>query len=405
MEDKDLELLAKEAEKVEKKMEKLVDNKIDPLLKKLAEMGELTPEMATELKSYGAKFTALQKQCDELDIKLQKANVPNQDAPVYDQIMHIIKESKWFPNFTKENSFKGSGTFDLKGVDIMQYKVGTVTRVTDTIPPQFTPFQYVPGRRFHIRDLMPIGQATSNTIWMPYESAVTNAIARVAEGSAKPQSDFTPAVTKWPIEKIATWIKFSEEILEDMPQFTSYLTTRWLELLKQAEDVKLLYGTGSSDIKGLTVAAAAYVDVLADAKVDRYMILDAATTQCQTAGFFPNYIFLHPTDAMKLRQTRDTTGNLVFPIWMGANPLNINGATVVIHPAMTAGDFLIGDTEMGCQLWDRKAANVKFYDQNEDDAKNNLILAVFEERLALVTYQSTAFVFGDFVSALAKGSA
>jgi HK97 family phage major capsid protein len=282
---------------------------------------------------------------------------------------------------------------------------GTVVRVTDTIPPQFTPFQYVPGRRFHIRDLMPVGQATSNTIWMPYESAITNGIARVAENGAKPASDFTPAVVKWPVEKVATTIKFSEEILEDMPQFTSYLTTRWLELLKQAEDTKLLYGTGSNDVKGLTVTASAYVDILGDSKVDRYMILDAAVTQAQTAGFFPNFILLHPVDALKLRQTRDTTGNLIFPIWMGANPLNINGATVVIHPAMTQGDFLVGDMAMGCQLWDRKSANVKFYDQNEDDAKYNRILAVFEERLALVTYQSTAFVFGDFTSALAKGSA
>ncbi len=398
-----LELLSKEAEKVEKKMNKLVDGKIDPLLEKIAKMGELTPEMAEELKSYGAKFTAMQKQCDDLDIKLQKANVPNQDAPIYEQVMHIVKGMDWT---TKWKESKRGGTLDLKGVDIMQYKVGTVTRVTDTIPPQFTPFQYVPGRRFHIRDLMPVGQATSNTIWMPYESAITNGFARVAEGALKPQSDFTPAVIKWPVEKIATWIKFSEEILEDMPQFTSYITTRWIELLKQVEDVKLLYGTGSSDIKGLTVSATAYSDVLADAAVDRYMVLDAAVTQVQVAGFFPDTILLHPYDAMKLRQERDTTHAPYFLMAMGTNqPLVINGATIAVHPAVTQGDFLVGDMTMGCQLWDRKAANVKFYDQDDTNAQYNLITAVFEERLALVTYQPTAFVFGDFTSALAKGSA
>lgn len=403
MEDKTLEVLQQEAEKLEKKMTKLVDNKIDPLLEKLAKMGEVTPEMAEELKKYGHKFTDLQKQCDELDLKLQKANVPTKDAPVFEQVMNLVKGMDWV---SKWKSDKRGGTLELKGIDIMDTKASTVTRVTDTIPPQFTPFQYVPGRRFHIRDLMPIGQATSNTIWMPYESAITNAYARVAEGAQKPQSDATPAVVKWPVEKIATWIKFSEEILEDMPQFTSYLTTRWIELLKQAEDVKLLYGTGSSDIKGLTVAAAAYVDVLADSKVDRYMVLDAAVTQCKVAGFFPNYIFLNPVDYMKLRQTRDTTGQPYFLMAMGMNqPLTINGATIIEHPAVTSGDFLVGDTAAGCQLWDRKAANVKFYDQDDTNAQYNLITAVFEERLALVTYFSTAFVFGDFTSALAKGSA
>ncbi len=399
----DPEILKAEAEKIERKMNKLIDGKIDPLLAKLTEMGEMTPDMIKEIKGYGAKFEALQKQYDELDVKLQKQNVPNQDAPIYDQIMHVVKGMQWTNSWKAD---KRGGTLDLKGIDLMNTKASTVTRVTDTIPPQFTPFQYVPGRRFHIRDLMPVGQATSNTIWMPYESATTNGIARVAEGSTKPQSDFTPAVVKWPVEKIATWIKFSEEILEDMPQFTSYLTTRWIELLKQAEDVKLLYGTGSSDIKGLTVAATAYTDILADSKVDRYMILDAAVTQCKVAGFFPNYIFLNPVDMMKLRQTRDTTGAPYFLMAMGMNqPMTIGGATIVEHQAVTSGDFLVGDTVAGCQLWDRKAANVKFYDQDDTNAQYNLITAVFEERLALVTYHATAFVFGDFTSALARGSA
>ena len=395
-----IDQIEREAEKVERKLNKLVDGKLDPLLAKLATMPEISPEMVAELKKYGDRFEALQRQYDALDLKLQKANVPNQDAPLYDQIKHIVDQATWIKGY-KES--KRGGKIDLKGVDLMNVKVGTVTRVADTIPPQFTSFQFVPGRKLHIRDLLPVGSTTSNTIWMPYESATTNGFARVAEGALKPQSDFTPAVTKWAIEKIATWIKFSEEILEDMPMFTSYLTTRWIELLKQAEDNKLLYGSGSSDIKGLTVAAAAYSDVLASAAVDRWMVLDAAVTQCQVANYNPNIILLHPTDAMKLRQTRSTTYEFINR--PDGSPIVINGATVVISPAMTAGDFLVGDFAMGAQIWDRKSANITMYDQNEDDAKYNLILAVIEERLALVTYQSTAFCFGDFISALAKGSA
>lgn len=407
MAENDVELLAHEAEKLEKKMNKFVEGKIDPLIEKLSKMEGDNTSLTDELKKVGAQFANLQKQADELDIKLQKANVPNSDAPIYDQVMHLVKGMTWNKEW-KES--KRGGTLDLKGVSLMsdfQTKVGTVTRVADTIPPQFTPLQYVPGYRYHLRDLMPIGQATSNTIWMPYESAVTNGFARVAEGALKPQSDFTPAVTKWPVEKIATWIKFSEEILEDMPQFTSYITTRWIELLKQAEDYKLLYGSGSSDIKGLMVSGTLWVDDLADSKVDRFMILDSAVTQVQVAGFNATGIILHPTTAMQMRQTRTTTGEYVLPylVATGAAPLVINGATVMVHNKVAVGDFLVGDFAMGCQLWDRKAANIKFYDQNEDDCKYNLILAVIEERLALVTYQSTAFCVGHFASALAQGSA
>lgn len=404
MDENTLELLAKEAEKVEKKMNKLIDPLIEKLAKLSPDSAEYKSAMETELKPVYEKFEKLQKQADELDLKLQKANVPNQDAPIYEQVMHLVKGMTWKDNW-KET--KRGGTLDLKGVDLMQTKVGTVTRVTDTIPPQFTPFQYVPGYRFHIRDLMPVGQATSNTIWMPYESAITNGFARVAEGAVKPQSDFTPAVVKWPVEKIATWIKFSEEILEDMPQFTSYITTRWIELLKQAEDYKLIYGSGSSDIKGVAVSGAAYVDVLADSKVDMLMVLDAAVTQVQKASFNADTILLNPATAMKLRQLRTSTGEYIFPYEQvtGSSPIVINGATVKVHNSVVADDFVVGDFAMGCQLWDRKAANIKYYDQNEDDAKYNLILAVIEERIALVTYQSTAFCIGTFTAALANGSA
>lgn len=403
MNNEDLKALEQEAEKLETKMNGL----IDPLIKRLEKLEPTSPEykaaLENELKPVYENFKKLQDQANELDVKLQKMNVPDQNAPIHDQVLALVEKMTWTKDW-KES--KKGGTLDMKGIDIMT-KASTVSRVTDTIPPQFTPLQYVPGYKYHIRDLLPIGQASSSTIWMPYESATTNGIARVAEGALKPQSDFTPLVIKWPIEKIATTIKFTEEILEDMSQFTSYITTRWIELLKQTEDYKLLYGTGSSDIKGLMVSGAAWTDDLASAAVDRFMVLDSAVTQVQKAGFSPNYILLNPTDAMELRQSRDSDKNFIFPwpVVTGASPLVINGATVLIHNKVTQGDFLVGDFAMGAQLWDRKAANIKFYDQNEDDAKYNIILAVIEERLALVTYQSTAFIAGSFAEALAKGSA
>jgi HK97 family phage major capsid protein len=351
-------------------------------------------------KKFKDQIEPLQKQVDALDIQVQKNQSPSFSGSKQAQIEQVIKKADWI---TRYKETKRGGVIDLKGIDLMSTKeAGTVTRVTDTIQPGFTDFKYVPGRKLHIRDLLPQGTTTSSTIWMPYEASITNGIARVAESALKPASDFTPAVVKWTIEKIATWIKFSEEILEDMPQFTSYLTTRWIELLKQVEDNKLLYGSGNSDIKGLTVSAAAYVDALASAAVDRWMVLDAATTQVQVANYTPNFILMHPTDVMKLRQTRATTYEYI--IQPGA-PIMINGAVVIPTSAMVVGDFLTGDFAMGAQLWDRKAANITLYDQNEDDAKYNRVLAVIEERLALVTYQASAFCFGNFDAALAVGSA
>ena len=111
---------------------------------------------------------------------------------------------------------------------------------------------------------------------------------------------------------------------------------------------------------------------------------------------------MHPTDAMRTRQERTSTyAFIVDP----SRPMVINGCTVVPHPAVAEGDFLLGDFNSGAMIWDRRAANITFYDQDSDNATLNLITAVIEERLALVTYHASAFVFGSFASALAKGSA
>lgn len=390
---------------MDKTLEQLADENVkalnalvDPIAQKMIDNEKVT---AAELKKAGELYSALQKQYDELDMKLQKATMQPELSETFGSVLAKTMNDEWLAKYKSNRR----SSFEIKGHDLHSKTAGTVVRVADTIQPQFTQFVYSPARKFHVRDIIPVGTTSSATVWMPYESAITNSIARVAEGGAKPLSDFTPAVVKWAVEKIATTLKFSEEILEDMPQFISYLTTRWLELLKQAEDNKLLYGTGSSDIKGLTVSGAAYSDVLASSLVKRYDVLMAAVYQIKTANFTPNYVLVNPADGLKIRGEKDTSGQPIFPAYTNNSVMSVGGVTIIETPAVVAGDFLAGDFNMGAQIFDRKSANISFYDQNEDDATKNLILAVIEERLALVTFHPSAFCFGTFLNALATGSA
>lgn len=375
---------------------------VDPLVERLAKAEKMTPMLQEEIKAANEKFIAFQNQLDQLDVRITKKTNDVTDGDSFADVLMKNMDEAWVANFKRNRR----SAFEVKNLDLHRTKASVVTRVTDTIQPAFTNFIYDPAKRFHVRDIIPVGVATSNQIWMPYESATTNGIARVAESAKKPQSDFTPAVVKWSVEKIATYITFSEEILEDMPQFISYLTTRWLELLKQTEDNKLLYGTGSSDIKGLTVAAEAYSDVFASTLVNYYDILLGAAYQVKNNDFVPNYILIHPSDALKVRTSKDTSGMPIFqPYYTQNGGLTVAGATVIETTAMTEGDFLAGDFAMGAQIFDKKTANISFSDQNEDNFIYNRLTAVLEERLALVTFNSGAFVFGDFAEAMAKGSA
>ena len=376
---------------------------VDPLLAKMSTFEKMPDSFKAELletkTAFENQMKEFQKQVDALDIKLQKGAISG-ETDSFSGILLKTMNAEWVDNYKRNRAQK----FEIKNMDL-HAKVATVTRVADTIAPQFTNFVYDPARKFHVRSILPVGVTTSPTVWMPYESAITNAIARVAEAGAKPQSDMTPAVEKWAVEKIATHITFSEEIMEDMPQFISYLSSRWIELLKQAEDTKLLYGTGTNDIKGLTVTAQAYVDVLASSLVNYYDVLLAAVYQVKTNEFTPNYILINPADGLKVRTSKDTSGMPIFPFYTGNSAIMVGGVTVIETTAVTAGDFLVGDFAMGAQIFDRKSAEIRFFDQHASNATSNLITAVIEERLALVTFNAKAFVYGDFDSALAKGSA
>jgi HK97 family phage major capsid protein len=77
---------------------------------------------------------------------------------------------------------------------------------------------------------------------------------------------------------------------------------------------------------------------------------------------------------------------------------------IIANTAVTLGDFLVGDFASGVQLFDRLQANIRFFEQDEDNATKNLVTVVAEERLALPIYRPTAFIYGNFATALAEGS-
>jgi HK97 family phage major capsid protein len=89
----------------------------------------------------------------------------------------------------------------------------------------------------------------------------------------------------------------------------------------------------------------------------------------------------------------------------GAEQPRIAGVPLIANTAVTTGDFLVGDFSMGAQLFDRQQSSIRFFEQDQDNAIRNVVTVVASERLALAIYRPTAFVYGDFASALANGSA
>lgn len=84
----------------------------------------------------------------------------------------------------------------------------------------------LPDRRLTIRDLLAPGRTNSNLVNYIKETGFTNNAAIVAEGTRKPESNLTYALTPAPVRKLAHFIKASSEILDDFPALQSQIDAR-----------------------------------------------------------------------------------------------------------------------------------------------------------------------------------
>ena len=84
---------------------------------------------------------------------------------------------------------------------------------------------------------------------------------------------------------------------------------------------------------------------------------------------------------------------------------SISGVPIFENTAVTAGDFIVGDWSQGASIFDRQQSFIRFYDQDSTNVRTGDVTVKAQERLAMPIWRSSAFIYGTFSAALAKGSA
>lgn len=288
------------------------------------------------------------------------------------------------------------------------------------VPPTIIPGVFSkPYEMVHVRDFVPVGQTNSNLIRYIQDNGRTtsNAIPTVvAEGATKPQMDRSLAIVDSPVRKIATYFRVPEEMIDDIPYISTFLSQVGVQEVMIVEDAELLYGDGTGQhLNGLFTQATAFAratGVGTQTNVNNFDVIGAARLQIRNAFFSgPVICFVSPADYYVTRfMTKDTTHNYIF--LGGGNGIDVGGAggqsgssmyvdgtRVVENTNIAAGDFLCFDpSRVG--IFDRMGTTVRFYDQYQDNAIKNLITIVIEKRLALNVYYTKAVVKGTFSTAI-----
>lgn len=375
--------------------------KVKEQVKQLAE--HVNVQVDKYVDGYKKELAVQQEQLDHISTQLKKGAAGGgftMQKSFEDELMNGLEKSDQFTALKNKTSREANINLEhLKAADIL-----TSTNITgDVIGATRVPgFKHSPERTEHIRELIPMGNTNSNTVEFYRESRLEDNTAMVAEGGLKPASDAALQAIRTTVKKIATSITVSEEIMDDLPALTSYITSRFSKKLLNLEDSQLLYGDGlGNNLRGITRDATPYTGGAFPAGSNLFDLLRRIVKQAKVTYYNPSAILLHPDDALTLSLLKDSQGRYLFPNLMNGQGMYVAGVPVIESTVMTPGFFLAGDFRLGAQIFQRKGIMVKIFDQHADYAQKNKLLFVIEERLALAVYQPQAFIYDSIADSLA----
>ncbi|WP_454280488.1 phage major capsid protein [Sphingomonas sp. Marseille-Q8236] len=253
-----------------------------------------------------------------------------------------------------------------------------------------------------MRDLLTVMPIDTGSVDYPKQSVRTNAAAPVAEGNAKPYSNYGWTRATAPVRTIAHLAKLTRQALDDAPRLQAEVDAEMRYGLALAEESQILLGDGTGEnLLGLYPQATAYsapsgISIAAPNKMDK---LRLAMLQASLGLYPADAIVLHETDWTDIELTKDGNGRYIF-----ANPTGVAGPVlwgkrVLSTVSMAQGTFLVGAFRVAATLYDRLAPEVLISSENADDFEKNLLTMRCEERLGLAVKRPAALIKGPFANA------
>lgn len=240
------------------------------------------------------------------------------------------------------------------------------------------------------RDLFAAEQVSGNALSYYVMGATEGEAAYTAEAHKKPQIHVPYEAKLAALEKIAAYLKESDELLSDEAFLESAIRGRGIYEHRKAVEAYLVSGLASTTGIQVDTTALSFDSILA-AKQD--IIADT--------GYTPDAMLINPSDWATLLQAKDSNlqyllGGPGFGSYgNGAyfeNP-KVWGMTVVESAAVTAGKCIIGAFKP-CASVATKAGEglrVEVSNSNEDDFIKNMVTVRIEERIALAVRVPAAF--------------
>lgn len=261
-------------------------------------------------------------------------------------------------------------------------------------------------RKPFMREIVNSAGITSKyAVWIEQANPDPNDAGMVGEGVAKPQSDFDLVEASSQVKKVATWIKVSKEMVDDLPFMRGEINNELMELVELKLDEQILLGNGVGDnLSGLDTyaqpfsPAAQFVNAIPAANESD--VLRVAYAQIENANFTPTHILMNPADVAALELTKTSVGEYTYPLFVPQqNGIGtLKGIPIIPNNGVTSGDYYIGDMTKA-QLRMREDMNIQVGYINDDFTKNMMtILCEARACFFVKSNHTAAFVKGSFAA-------
>ena len=390
----------------------VIDEKLEKSAKQIKDNvnNEVDGVIKGEVKNLVNKHTEMVDRLDKMEVENKK----NNSFPIYrtkrETFADAINGSESLKAMKEGN--RGNANIEFKADVLISTdftganSARDVTRVTRVEGIKKDPAAYT-----NLRDFIPVGSTDGNVIRFVKEASWTDNAAATAEGSAPTASEFALSANDAIVQKLTSVMTISQEMLDDTPALSSYLSQRVPAKINSLLDTQLLTGNGTSpNLQGLLDATGGGVAFDTASSAPFYQAIESAQdldviivalNQLALANYQGSAIVLNPTDFHKMYLLKDTQNSYLRgnSISSAEGFFRINGVPVYVNNQMTAGKFIVGDFAQGSQIWQREGLNVAFGYEDSDNFSKYLVSVRGMMRIAHSIYSGNAYVWGTFSTA------
>ena len=216
---------------------------------------------------------------------------------------------------------------------------------------------------------------------------MTDAAAKVAEGSEKPEATLTQTLTPGTLDTIAHWLQVSRQSLEDEGRLRSIV------------DGKLTLGV-QRKVHAEIMAALVAATIPAVGGDDLLKAIRVGIGTVDAAGYSANAVLLNPADYADL----DISMLAYSPMGAGVPGINRSfwGLTPVADVSQPAGTATVGDFTEGVSLFERSGVSVYATDSHGETFTSNIFTILAEVRAKAVVINPAALVECSATAPLAR---